>query len=58
MANPVSARMVETKARANAPSSSDVFDMCIEKKRISNPPVVPMNPIGGRMFEYIEIRRA
>ena len=46
------------RARARAPSSRLVSAMCIERKRIKRPPVVPMKPMGGRMLAYIEMGRA
>jgi hypothetical protein len=32
--------------------------VCIDRKLINMPPVVPTKPSGGSRFAYIEIRRA
>ena len=58
MEKPTSAKMLEVSAIASAPSSRLESAMCIDTNRISRPPVVPMNPIGGSRFAYIEMRWA
>ena len=49
------AKTLDDSATASAPSSRLASDRCIERKRISMPPVVPTKPIGGSRLAYIEI---
>ena len=50
-----SARIVELSAMVSAPSWRLVLERCIETKSTARPTVVPMKPMGGRMFATIEI---
>jgi hypothetical protein len=49
--------MLDVSARARAPSSRESLATRIERNRMNSPPVVPMNPMGGRMLATIEMGR-
>jgi hypothetical protein len=50
--------MLDVSARARALSSNEALATRIDRKSTNRPVVVPMKPIGGRIFAYIEIRCA